>query len=480
MKDNRVRWARYGLHAAILALVAYLVLGAAASQRGAATARAAVGDTVVRISGPYAHDNLAVYLIHSRAQDPRSFITLSEGLKSKQVEVTEQENAQVRELMIENKSDQYLFLQEGDTLKGGQQDRTIYAGHIVPPHSGKQGLPAFCVEPNRWVAGAQGAKFDLPANAALAPKEVRQAAKYQADQGAVWAQVAVQRQLVTSNFASTLSAGGSSLNEATEQSQVRNVAQEFNDKLAYALDLHADAVGVAIAVNGQIEEVNIYPNHALLRKQFERLVGSYAVQAAVKKKEAQKGPALSATDVAYWMHDESSRRAAQAEVARLDHARRIIAITNGVPNQQDAAIQILEQGIDRMQPAPTALFRPAPARNAAVGLRMAPQVPVAASTTRNIINAANVFDVQPLEGKDKSVTYFEKKAVHVQYMSRVAPPAQPGQAEGQGGGVPTQRHQPSIQQELRQIEQRQQQLQRIINDVQVQPVPQQAPNAPRQ
>ena len=78
-----------------------------------------------RLSGPYAHQNLAVYLLHSDKRDDRDFITLNEGLKSGQVKVTELENEQVARLRIENQSDKPLFLQEGDRVTGGKQDRTL-------------------------------------------------------------------------------------------------------------------------------------------------------------------------------------------------------------------------------------------------------------------------------------------------------------------------------------------------------------------
>src|SRR5262245_34739278 len=67
-----------------------------------------------RLSGPYTHNNLTVFLLHSDRQDKRSFLTLDQGLEKKLVKVTEQAQARVNELLIENTSNDYLFLQEGD------------------------------------------------------------------------------------------------------------------------------------------------------------------------------------------------------------------------------------------------------------------------------------------------------------------------------------------------------------------------------
>src|SRR5262249_22635581 len=92
-----------------------------------------VKDVAVRVSGPYAHENLTVFLLHGKDQDDRDYLTLDQGLDKKLVVLSEKKQAQVGELQIENKSDRYLFLQEGDRLKGGQQDRIIITSLVVPP-----------------------------------------------------------------------------------------------------------------------------------------------------------------------------------------------------------------------------------------------------------------------------------------------------------------------------------------------------------
>src|SRR5947208_13279407 len=76
-----------------------------------------VKDVKLTVSGPHAHDNVAVFLLHAKEQDPREFITLDEGLDKKLVAVSEKSQEQVNELVIENNSDRPLFLQEGDRVK---------------------------------------------------------------------------------------------------------------------------------------------------------------------------------------------------------------------------------------------------------------------------------------------------------------------------------------------------------------------------
>jgi hypothetical protein len=241
------------------------------------------------LSGPYQHENLAVYLVHADRQDEQEFITLDEGLKSGQVKVTEQQNAQVNQLMIDNGSDKPLYLQEGDRVVGGKQDRIVEWCLVLPPKSGPRPLPAFCVEPHRWTdRGDGGGQFQASFNAALANLEVRQAAKYQNSQGEVWRQVAITKAGAAGKLNQNSST--SSLSETLDDAQVKKVSDDAAKALDDALAKNPDAVGVAIAVNGKVKEVDIYPGHKLLAKLYPRLVESYAVTAALNRDEPTRQP----------------------------------------------------------------------------------------------------------------------------------------------------------------------------------------------
>src|SRR5262249_48655791 len=150
--------------------------------------------------------------------------TLDQGFKEKLVSVTEKEQEQVRELQIENSSAYPLFLQEGDRLQGGKQDRIITSSLVVAAHSGKLTVPAFCIEQSRWHAGRTGQVFDATCNAAPAPKSGRCAAKVQMNQSQVWDKVREQKALaVAKNLASNTN---SSLNETLDAPEVKKISDE--------------------------------------------------------------------------------------------------------------------------------------------------------------------------------------------------------------------------------------------------------------
>ena len=271
----------------------------------------------LRISGPYAHQNLAVYLVHSESRDDREFIALDEGLERGFVEVTEKEQEQVSELVIENRSDRPLFLQEGDRLVGGKQDRIIGLSMVVPPKSGKMAIPAFCIEQGRWSGSATS--FGATPNRAFATLPVRLASKVAGDQHQVWAAVAEQKGVLAFDDVSNET---TSLNEALDSEAMKKVSEEFREKLGGVFTEHTDAVGVAFALNGKIQEVDIYPGNDLLRKISPRLLQSYAIQAFSEKGEDVEHP--SPSEVASFIEAGAKK---SEETRRIDGGNALHLVT---------------------------------------------------------------------------------------------------------------------------------------------------------
>jgi hypothetical protein len=261
----------------------------------------------VRVSGPYVHENMAVFLLHSGDQDKRNFITLDQGLDKKTVAVSEKAQEQVGELVIENNSDKYLFLQEGDRVQGGKQDRIIVTSLVVPPKSGKMPLPTFCCEQSRWTLGTDGKSFKNVDNAILSGKDIRYSAKgggwagERGGQAGVWREVARQKMEAQAKLGSKNT--NSSLNETLDSKEVKKICADCDKAYKELLGKHPDAIGVAVAVNGKVEEINIYPNTELFARLFPRLVQSYAVQAGMDrdKLKGKPAPAVATEDVDKFM-----------------------------------------------------------------------------------------------------------------------------------------------------------------------------------
>src|SRR6267142_1968264 len=138
---------------------------------------------------------LLSYVGCGSTSDAREYITLDEGLGARIVAVREkgtragQDRAEVNTLEIENRSDKWLFLQAGDIVKGGKQDRTIMTDLTLAPRSAPQPIEAFCVEHGRWTQSQDGLAFrNNPGIVAGAPLKI--AIQGEKSQPRVWQEVA--------------------------------------------------------------------------------------------------------------------------------------------------------------------------------------------------------------------------------------------------------------------------------------------------
>jgi hypothetical protein len=92
----------------------------------------------LRISGPFTHENLSVYLLHSSVQKARrpqpADFARGDGAERKPARDTK--TGKVEELAIENLSSQPAFVQAGDIAKAGSR-RVLTTDLLLPPRSGK-------------------------------------------------------------------------------------------------------------------------------------------------------------------------------------------------------------------------------------------------------------------------------------------------------------------------------------------------------
>src|SRR5262249_58968283 len=132
-------------------------------------------------------------------------------------------------------------------------------------------------------------------------------AKVEGSQDRVWGCVAAQKESAKNKLQCPNT--NSSVNEMLDAPQVQSISEEYANALGRALNRpeNRDAVGMAIVFNGQIEEVNLYPNRALFRKLFPRLIRAYAVQAALLKDEAKGGEPVTDAAVAQFLQARDAR-----------------------------------------------------------------------------------------------------------------------------------------------------------------------------
>src|SRR6267143_6784443 len=167
----------------LLACALLLCVNLLSAAEVAPTTKPAMADC--RLSGPYTHGNLTVFLIHGPDRmKGKEFLTLGEAMEKKLVIVHETSN--VNELAIENTGSTDVYVQSGDIVKGGKQDRTIAMDFIAPAHSGKIPIAAFCVEHGRWQQRGAENPHEFFAGETVAGKELKLAVGGKMDQKEVW------------------------------------------------------------------------------------------------------------------------------------------------------------------------------------------------------------------------------------------------------------------------------------------------------
>lgn len=238
-----------------------------------------------QLSGPYTYKNLTIYLVHGdNALSGKTPLTLEEALKRKLVIVHETEA--VNELAIENVSaNDDVFVQAGDIVKGGKQDRVLAVDLIVPARTGRIPIDSFCVEQGRWTARGTESRFEFNSSAEYAPsKELKIAAKHSKSQQQVWARVDESQDKLSaatnSNTASSVSR--SSLPLTLENQSVRANSSEYVNALTNIVAGKADVVGFIFAINGRINSAESYGSSELFIKLWPKLLKAASIEAVAE------------------------------------------------------------------------------------------------------------------------------------------------------------------------------------------------------
>lgn len=236
---------------------------------------------MVMLSPAVTAHNLTAWFVLDPDAAGRDYAVL-EGAIAAQLAVLH-ETSQVNQLLIENLGDLDLFIQAGDIVKGGKQDRTIGTDFIVPARSGRVPLPAYCVEHARWSPRrAEPVSHFSESKHALASKKARLAMLMDRDQGKVWESVGDEQQQLRDALDGEVRAAASpsSLELTYEQAHVRMAVDDYFPALDQAVAGAGDAVvGVVWAINGRLSHADRYGNAQLFAKLWRKLQRAAATEA---------------------------------------------------------------------------------------------------------------------------------------------------------------------------------------------------------
>lgn len=297
------------------------------------------GETLV---GPFTHANLSIYLVvNGSIRDDREFLTLDEGLHAGLVTINERGGSEgsdegtVNTLEVSNKSGKWLYIEAGEIVRGGKQDRTMGTDLLVAPNTKDQPLAAFCVEHGRWTrtsgaalasfaadeatverlgqiaetaggvayadgTNASGASVDVKAAeagmaftgaVAALPASAKIAVLKEKGQQQVWDAVARAR---AENAADT-SGSGTFMDVVTDK-QVRERVAPYIAELLPCVKGQAGVIGAVFARDGHVVAADCYGAPGLFLRLFPKLLESHARDAALSLEADAAVPAPPAAD----------------------------------------------------------------------------------------------------------------------------------------------------------------------------------------
>ncbi|GMV42446.1 MAG: hypothetical protein AMXMBFR64_41620 [Myxococcales bacterium] len=282
---------------------------------GLLAAPPATADPAWTVGAAITHDNLTVFpLMATGTIDPTDLLTLEEAFLLGVIQVAEiaadppeqpvlQRNpvrsnrlqeqvqshgdgARVNAVAVSNTGDKAILLMAGDVILGGKQDRVIGKDTLVPSGAAAMEVGVFCVEHGRW----SGQTAIFKASGKLGHSKLRDKAVFAGDQSAVWAEVAEtnvknKAHTATDTYRATLDASTAGADvDATVAAILPPLASE------------ARATGLAVAIDGRVVALEGFANPALFAKVREKLVRSYALEAATSTTPHKGAPGVGAVD----------------------------------------------------------------------------------------------------------------------------------------------------------------------------------------
>jgi len=255
-------------------------------------------NAIYGLSGPYTHQNLSIWLVEDKKQSgaDKDYLTLQEALEKKLVTIVE--TGSVGNLTIINHAENVnIFIQSGDIVKGGRQDRTIQYDYVLTPQQKELSLNSFCVEHGRWSKRGEEAsdKFSSSTDR-LSSRELQVAARYEGNQSRVWQEVKSDQEKLSKNVGQSVQSpqSASSLQLTLEDKDLKEFINAYMEKLSPVVRDKTRPAGLVVAINGRFVSADIYESEKLFIKLWDKLLRAAAVEAVAEYQKDKKyeGPTL--------------------------------------------------------------------------------------------------------------------------------------------------------------------------------------------
>ena len=241
----------------------------------------------LQIGEPQCFRNLSAFPLVQRGAKPADYLTLGQAIAKKMARITElSESGSVPELLLDNRGAASILVLDGEELIGAKQNR-IANLTILAAANAKTVLPVSCVEQGRWhydtdefdtAPRAQFSRGRAEKTAALS-SSLRSAGSYAADQGMVWDSIAAKQERMKVH---------------SPTAAMTDIYEQHHDKVedyAAAFTAIDDQVGVVMAIDGEVQGMDLFDAPDTLKTMLSKIVRSFAIDAleSAKAEPPQKG-----------------------------------------------------------------------------------------------------------------------------------------------------------------------------------------------
>ena len=283
------------------------------------------------ILDPVSAANLTVYLVQlprrrtaSRKQPalpPIEFICLEQARAAGEIVISE--TGATERVRLENHSKRNLFIQAGEILRGGNQDRAVAGDLIIPaPRHEPEScmVPVFCAEPERSVPMRGGTpdlftQFDQCCPGRRLKKELRLGT-----QEDIWREITALRDAVFDiiSYSGTRDTPSYSFWMLNELLDGLGWLTPYIHPLLPLARAGQEATGAVFVVNGKLNCADLYATPALFRQMWPKLLWAMTVEALVEQKtgEANAGALPTKGEVTAWLA-AAHRRGAASHVDKV-------------------------------------------------------------------------------------------------------------------------------------------------------------------
>lgn len=221
------------------------------------------------------NQNLSIIPIFQSNGKTLKFISLEIAIKKGYVEIKEvSSSGSVSDLLLINKSDQLVFILQGEELLGAKQNRIVNTSMLINKKTEVK-IPVSCVERGRWNYISKNfttSGFIVPAElkrrTLLASNEsLKRNLGYRADQCEVW------EHIDELSYKAKVVSRTSALHDI-----VRNFEKNY-DEILNNMKLLPEQKGIVAFINGKIKGIEFISRKSVFRKYYKKIIKSFAFNA---------------------------------------------------------------------------------------------------------------------------------------------------------------------------------------------------------